>query len=161
MQYSQKYTLVSFLEPIDAGVEFDMTNWPVHITLADVFAVGLNNDVMQKLTGLLVDCHSIDISVSDDAVFGTTNVTLIDKSDGLQRIHDQIIDLLELNGAKFNTPEFTRSGFLPHVTIQKSGRLHKGDKIKINTVSLIDMFPGENWQQRKVLSNFKLSEVKL
>ena len=102
----------------------------------------------------------ITLSATGDSVLGTTEVVLIEKNDGLQKLHDQIVDLLELHGAKFNTPEFTRSGFLPHSTIQKSGRLSEGDKIEINTLFLIDMFPNKNWQQRRVLRKFKLGGVK-
>jgi hypothetical protein len=159
MQYSQKYTLVSFLEPLEIDTEFTMANWPLHVTLADVFAVELDTGIEQKLTDLLANQLSISLLAGDDATLGTTNVVLIDKNDKLQKLHDRIIDLLESNGAKFNTPEFTRTGFLPHSTIQKSGKLNYGDKIEIHTISLVDMFPGENWQQRKVLSNFKLSNV--
>lgn len=156
MQYSQKYTLVSFFEPIEISTEFVMTDWSPHITLADVFAVDLDTGIEQKLEAMLADQPPITLSARGDSVLGTTEVVLIEKNDGLQSLHDQIIDLLELHDAKFNTPEFTRSGFLPHSTIQKSGRLYEGNKVEINTISLIDMFPDKNWQQRKVLNNFKM-----
>lgn len=157
MQFSQKYALVSFLEPVETNAEFTMAEWPLHITLADVFAVELDTGIVQKLARLLVDQPSIALSAMGDSVLGTTEVVLIEKNDEILSLHNQIVDLLELYGAKFNTPEFTRSGFLPHSTIQNSGRLHEGDKIEISTISLVDMFPDKNWQQRKVLNNFNLS----
>jgi 2'-5' RNA ligase len=136
-----------------------MTEWPLHITLANVFAVDLDTSIKQKLSSLLASQPPISLLAGEDAVLGTTDVVLIERTDELQSLHDQIIGLLELNGAKFNTPEFTRAGFLPHSTIQKSGRLHKGDKVTINTISLVDMFPNQNWQQRRVLTNFKPIET--
>lgn len=160
MQYSQKYTLVSFIKPIPVDSEFDMTDWPIHITLADVFAVELHIGIESKLSELLVNLPPITLTARGDCTLGTTKVVLIERNDELQNLHNQLIDLLESNDAKFNTPEFTRSGFLPHSTIQKVGRLHEGDKIEIDTVSLIDMFPDKKWQRRKVLKNFKLSGAK-
>lgn len=156
MQYSQKYTLVSFFEPIEISTEFAMTDWPPHITLADIFAIKLDANIEKKLEAMLADQSSIALSASGDSVLGTTEVVLIKKNDVLQKLHDQIVDLLELQGARFSTPEFTRLGFLPHSTIQKSGRLNEGDKIEINTIFLIDMFPDKNWRQRRVLRKFRL-----
>lgn len=157
MQYSQKYVLVSFLESVEISSEFSMTDWPPHVTIADVFGVTFDTSLKEKLGNLLIAQASIRLTVGEDATLGTTEVVLIEQNDELQKIHEQIVDLLELSGAQFNTPEFTRIGFLPHSTIQKSGRLHKGDKIELHTVSLVDMFPGEDWRQRKVLDVFQLA----
>jgi hypothetical protein len=159
MNYSQKYTLVAFLIPVEVGTEFKMADWPLHITLADVFAIELETGIQQKLTNLLAEQPSLVLSVGQDATLGTTNVALINKDNRLQNLHDKIIDLLELNGVQFNTPEFTRTGFLPHSTVQKSGRLNIGNEVEITSISLVDMFPGGDWQQRKVLNNFSLRQA--
>lgn len=98
----------------------------------------------------------IELLAGDDLTLGTTKVVIIENNDELKKFHNKIVDLLELNGVQFNVPEFTRRGFLPHSTIQKSGRLHKGEAIEITTISLVDMFPGGDWQQRKVLNIFEL-----
>lgn len=156
MQYSQKYTLVSFLEPLVIGTEFSMSNWPLHITLADVFAIEINAAIEQRLEDLFINHPSLNVVAEGNTTLGQTNVVLIKKSNQLDYLHHQIIDLLELNRAKFNNPEYTREGFLPHSTIQSSKRLREGDIVEISTVSLVDMFPEGNWQQRKILKNFKL-----
>lgn len=159
MKYSQKYTLVAFLKPIEVGAEFAMVDWPLHMTLADVFAIGLDTTIEQNLTDLLAKKSPISLSVGEDATLGTTKVSLINKNSELQNLHDEIVDLLELNGVEFNTPEFTRKGFLPHSTIQKSGRLNAGDEFEITSVSFVDMFPEGEWQQRKILKNFNLKQA--
>lgn len=158
MKYSQKYALVSFIEPVEVGTEFTMASWPLHMTLADIFAIEMNSEIKQKLSELLLNQPDITLSTGDDATLGTTDVSLINTTDELQSFHSSIVNLLELHGVKFNNPEFTKTGFIPHVTIQKSGKLTKGDKITINTISLIDMFPNGDWQQRKVLNSFKLAK---
>jgi 2'-5' RNA ligase len=135
-----------------------MADWPLHITLADVFAVELDINLERKLTSLLASHQPITLLAKGDSTLGTTKVTLIEENDRLYNLHGQIIDLLENNGAKFNTPEFTRAGFLPHSTIQKSKRLYEGDSLEISTISLIDMFPQNDWEQRKIVKNFKLGK---
>lgn len=159
MEYSQKYTLVAFLRPVEVGTEFAMGDWPMHVTLADVFANRLDGEIEQKLTDLLAKQAPISLSVGEDTTLGATKVVLINKNSELQNLHDEIVGLLVLSGVKFNTPEFVGKGFLPHSTIRKSGRLNAGDEFEITSVSLIDMFPGGDWQQRKVLSNFNLKQA--
>lgn len=134
-----------------------MTGWPLHITLADVFAIdGEVKGVDGKLEKLLSQQARLSVTAKEQTVLGTTPVVLIEKNDALVNLHSQIIDLLKSSGAVFNNPEFTRDGFLPHSTIQQSGRLQAGDVIVISEIALIDMFPNDDWQQRKVLSIYKL-----
>lgn len=158
MIYSQKYTLVGFLEPVEVGFAFDMSNWPVHITLADVFAINLTESFEKSLADLSSEQSSLILDVGEDAVLGAAGVNLLNTSDELQHFHNTIVDLLEVYGATFNTPQFTRYGFLPHISVQKTKRTNEGDRIKINFASLVDMFPGGDWQQRKVLKNFSLKK---
>lgn len=157
MTYSQKYSLVSFLHPIDISTEFNMVDWPLHVTLADVFAIDLNStNIETKLAELLSVKASINTAAKEEATLGTTKVVLLHKTDELVNLHLSIVDLLESNGGVFNSPEFTKEGFLPHCTIQKTARLNFGDKVDVDTISLVDMFPNGDWQQRKVIATFKL-----
>ncbi len=158
MTYSQKYCLVSFVKPLAIGTEFTMIDWPLHVTLAEVFAIdrsGTNIDT--KLAATIANLHSFLATADKEGTLGTTHVVLLHKSPELLKLHNRIADVLAANGAIFNTPEFTRTGFLPHCTIQKTERLRTGDQLGIEAVALIDMFPGGDWRQRKVPQNFKLS----
>lgn len=158
MAYSQKYTFVAFIEPVESGATFDMADWPLHITLADVFAIDINSQVNQQLEKLAARQEPLSLSVGDDTILGTTRVALINDDNNLQKFHEDIIDLLEQYGAEFNSPEFTGKGFLAHSTIQKSGRLIKDDEIKITSMSLVDMFVSGDWQKRKILKCFQLKK---
>ncbi len=137
-----------------------MIDWPLHVTLADVFAVDRNaTGIDAKLEEMLLSRSSVTVKVLREADLGTTGVVLVEKSNRIIKLHKSIIDLLQANGAMFNSPEFTRGGFLPHSTVQNSGRLYMGDRLNIDSVTLIDMFPNEDWRQRKVLNTFKLQEI--
>jgi len=134
-----------------------MTEWPLHITLADVFAIDLlESDIERRLFQLLKKFSVVRTHAKNEATLGTTEVVLLEKNSELLELHESLINLLEAEGARFNTPEFTREGFMPHCTIQKNDRLRTGDEVSIGMVSLIDMFPSKNWQRRKIISTFKL-----
>lgn len=157
MQYSQKYCLVAFREPQKVGTSFGMTEWPLHITLADVFWIDRKEtNIDSKLQNLLAQYHKVVITAKNDSTLGETPVVLIEKNEELTNLHNRVIDLLESNSAVFNTPQFTREGFIPHFTIQKTERLQPGDTTTISQISLIDMFPNSDWRQRKVLGVYKL-----
>jgi hypothetical protein len=157
MRYSQKYCLVAFQKPVDVNTEFEMTDWPVHATLADVFAADLSNDLENKVVELLTKEPVVAVAAGQEAVLGQTKVVLLDKSEAIVSLHNHLVDLLEASGAVFNTPEFTRNGFLPHSTIQQSGKIQTGETFTIDIISLVDMFPDGNWQKRRVLNNFALN----
>ena len=135
-----------------------MSEWPPHVTLADVFAIDRRNtDIDLKLTSMIQNYRLISITTAKDAKLGDTEVVLIKENAELNELHTKIVDILEANGAVFNTPAFTRSGFLPHCTVQKSGRVQINEKYGIKQVALVDMFPNGDWQQRKVLGVFDLA----
>lgn len=142
-----------FINPLATGCRFGMSEWPLHITLADVFAVDRQgSDIDSKLTHLCKQKAAIIIKAANDSKLGETPVVIFDKSDELFKLHSDIISLLEESRAIFNKPDFTKSGFVPHSTIQDGKRLGIGDRVVIDSISLVDMFPDNNWQQRKVLA---------
>ncbi len=134
-----------------------MTEWPLHITLAGVFAHQHPDiDLGAKLAQLLTKQPSVIAHVVEEAALGLTPVVLLKKRHDLMGLHHRIADLLESHKAAFHTPEFMRDGFLPHCTIQNGQKLPNSGKVHINTVALVDMLPGGDWRRRKVLDTFRL-----
>lgn len=157
MTYSQKYCLVHFINNVDVSTQFTMTSWPPHITLADVFSIDRqNSDINSKLQTLCSKQLSVTINVASTSTLGTTPVFLFTNSAQLQHLHETIITLLEENGALFNTPEFTKKGFIAHSTIQTNTPLKTNDAVTINSLSFVDMFANNDWKQRRVLATFRL-----
>lgn len=157
MTYSQKYNIVHLLEPIDDGVQFHMSAWPLHITLADVFAVDITQQFLEQLTALLHSIKSCESIAGEDAELGTTKVVLVKNSIQLQLLHEAVINFLESKATIFNMPQYNYNGFLPHLTIQKTTRLYRNDIVSIDNLSIIDMFPSGEWKQRKVLITIQLA----
>lgn len=159
MSYSQKYCLVHFIRSPQNGAEFHMANWPLHITLADVFAIDLEQSgVVIKLETLCNGLPSIVVTAESESALGETPVVLFSESHDLLQLHTEVVSLLEANSAIFNNPGFTKSGFIGHSTIQSKHRLSVGENITIDSLSLIDMFPNGDWRQRKVLATFQLAQ---
>ena len=151
--YSQKYTIVQFFQSVDEGEDFNMHDWPLHATLADVFAVHRTDALMADLQAF-VDTQPLAVTyVESESTLGEVPVWLLKESKELREMHLAIADILEKHGAVFNSPEFTREGYLPHVT-KKNGEMHIGDEIVVNIFSLVDMFPAGDWQERRIIKTF-------
>lgn len=157
----QKYVIIKLLEPIKEGTQFAASEWPLHVTLVPRFALNLEDTgLLEKLAALLRSHKPVEVVAGTDELFGEFNnikVTLLEKTPELMNLHNTIISLLKSAGAVFDEPSFIEEGFRPHVTVQSKRRVHQGDLVKIDELNLIDMFPGGDINQRKVLKTIKLS----
>ena len=162
-RFTQKYTLVKFFDPIEEGCEFPSSNWPLHSTIIDTFAIDWVADEMAaNLADVLASYSVVNSEAKDDQYFGEDGqvcVTLLDRTDSLVNLHRNVLAVLESGGLVLNDPQFAYDGFLPHATVQKSGRLNKGDAIQLAALSIVDMFPDEDPYKRKVLKTIKLRQI--
>lgn len=154
-RFSQKYTIIQLLEDLPEGYEYDWKDWPLHVTIADVFAIDWPIDILQsKLEEFTQHQPSFNTTALNDELFGPDRdirVVLIDKTSELSGLHTRIVKLLEEGNVRFNNPQYTLEGFLPHSTVQRRRRLRQGDSIAFTSISIIDMFPSEDPYRRKVL----------
>lgn len=161
-QFTQKYAIIQLFEAMPIGTQFSASAWPLHSTIADTFAIDWNVPTMvEKLTELLSTHMQATTVVMDDRFFGDqgqVQVTLLQKTDRLAKLHEDVIALLEEGNWKPNDPQFARGGFLPHATVQPHGRLTKGDRVMFNTLSIIDFFPEEDPYQRRLLATIKIGK---
>jgi hypothetical protein len=161
MVYSQKWTLVCFLEPIDKNTQFSYKEWPLHATIAcaGAFYIPLNSeDFITKLKPTISNFGPIRTKAINIDQFGVHNVTLLDKTKELAYLHLSIINLIERLGGNCSKPEYILENYRPHCTFQKSGYIEPGTDIILNSVSLVDMFPGNNPFIRKVSHNLNLND---
>lgn len=160
-KFSQKYTLIQLLEPMPEGTEYDWKEWPLHVTVADIFAIHWDvPTLLEKLSEFAQSRPNATAVVGDDTFFGSerqTRVALLQASPELLALHADVVNLLERGGVVFNHPEFTGSGFLPHSTVQAHARLNKGETVTFDALTLIDMFPHEDPYRRKIVKTFPFS----
>lgn len=158
--FTQKYAIIQLFEPLDVGMQFSSDNWPLHSTIVDTFAIDWDAMTMKnQLEKLLKKQQLASSTAEDDAFFGPekqTHVILLSQTESLKKLHYDVLSLLEHGGLTLNDPQFAREGFLPHATVQKHARLHKGDEVSFTALTIIDMFPDNDPYQRRVLATIPL-----
>lgn len=157
---TQKWTVASFFGAIPVGFEFPREETPLHATLAGVFAINqTGDDIAAILNEGLDEERAFDIEGEVIESWGEgLNVTTIKRSDEFDELYRKVQEILLNNSAVFNEPEYLGDGFRPHVTVQKSGRLGIGSTAVIRNVSLVDMFPNSDGNQRRIHATIKLRE---
>lgn len=159
-KFKQKWVIASLLEDAVEGLEFDTTEWPLHVTLVGVFAIDIDGDALVGLvSGTLKEQKGFEIVANGESRFGPNKdiaVTIIEKKPELLKLHQTLIDDLVSNGAKFNDPQYQGEGYLPHCTVQKHIKMTPGEKAQVKSVSIIDMFPGGDGRRRKIYKTIDL-----
>lgn len=161
-KFTQKYTIVQLLEDLPDGAEYDRADWPLHVTLADVFATNWSEDQLVKhLEEFCTTQKTLSTHAEKEAHFGPngeTHVVILKLNDELYELHASLVDFLAEGNAVFNTPEYTKKGFVPHSTVQSKKRLALGDKVNFTSLSVIDMFPNNDPYRRRVIKtvSFKM-----
>lgn len=159
--FTQKYTLIHSIDPLTDGYEYAMEQWPLHITMADVFALnGSPTDLLASLGETLGVDDIVRVTVNGDRWFGEdgeVHVKTFDASPDILNMHENILRVLEMYGVVFNHPEYTREGFVAHSTVQKEKGLRDGETVTVDRLTLIDMFPNENPYRRRVLGTVALN----
>lgn len=153
-KFTQKWAVACLLEDATEGSEFYYTDFPLHVTLAGVFAVHkTGQELVDELRNVLADKHCVKVAAAHKAMFGPNKdvtVMTIKKSAGLINLYSAVYEWLKSAGAVYNSPEYQGEGYLPHSTLQKTGSLKPGEKRILRSVSLIDLFPNHDGYQRKI-----------
>ncbi len=109
-KFTQKYTIVGFVERVEENFQFDWKNWPLHVTIAPVFAIGLDTTtLLKKLAELLTAQVHFKIVAAHGEYFGPEKdirVTIMSKSSELTQLHYDVVNFLKNNGAVFNKPHY-------------------------------------------------------
>jgi 2'-5' RNA ligase len=154
-KFTQKWCIVAFMEPVAEGRVFDWKQWPLHTTLAGVFAVDWDaHDLESQLEYIASTQSIVEVTATTDVYWGAGgeyHVMLLEKTPALLELHMKIHALLYECGAVLNDPEFAGDGFVPHSTMQQHAYLKKGEKALLTSFSIIDMFPDQDGYKRKVV----------
>ena len=156
---SQKYTIIQLLEDRKEGSEFSSDQWPLHVTIADVFAVNWNNNLLENLSELLAKLKPIMVTAGHDEYFGPeqqVQVTILNMGKNLPALHCSVIKLLKNAGAEFNEPQYIEKGFRAHATVQLHSRLLEGELVNFNSLSIVDMFPDNDPYRRRIIKTINL-----
>jgi hypothetical protein len=163
-QLTQKYCLISLLEPVDETgfVKFSWKDWVLHVTFAGVHFAEWNNEMIYEFEKLIQSVENFKVKTLNQGKLGvgetSADVVFVEKRNDVLNLHSLIIDFLDSHNAVFNNPEWNRTGFIPHSTIQKHAQVPENEIIPINNIVLIDMFPDGDGYMRKIIRVFKLKK---
>lgn len=159
-KYTQKWAIVSLLEDLEDGSQFSYTNFPLHVTLAGVFAIDKRGDQLaSELSKILKNQRAFEIVADEKDLFGpdkSVAVMKIHSSSDLMSLYNHIYSWLVSENAAYNSPQYESDGYSPHSTFQKSGFLTKGEIRLLRSVSLIDLFPDKDADKRKIFRTIEL-----
>lgn len=160
---SQKWCIITLLEDIQIGYEFNKGDWPLHLTLAGVHAFEWNSQkLMDNFALLAKNLKPFTVKSLYQGNLGSddnpTKVTFIEKSSELMKLHEQIIKFLESNKGVFNNSEWSYEGYIPHSTVQNNSEVLGGDELSVNNLAVVDMYPNHDGHRRKVVCLIKLTE---
>lgn len=161
-KFTQKWAVIIPLENHPDGSEFRFTDFPLHITLAGVFAIDDNGEQLEKmLSQIVLNVRPFEVVAEEEALFGDDKniaVMKIRQTPELMNLYEVIHAELLKRGAVYNMPHHEGAGYIPHSTNQKSGRLHSGDKAIAKSVALVDLFPNGDGLMRKITKTIEFSE---
>lgn len=94
------------------------------------------------------------ISVGGEAGFGRAGsipVNLIEPSEELQVLHNELVRIVEQLPGRISTPAYTLQGYRPHVSHHGDKRLQRGDAFALDRIALVDMAPDGGHATRRIL----------
>ncbi|SDM00532.1 hypothetical protein [Arthrobacter sp. ok362] len=94
------------------------------------------------------------LNVDGEAGFGRAGsipVNLIEPSEQLQVLHNQLVRIVEQLPGRISTPAFTLAGYRPHVSHHGDKRLEQGDSFALDRIALVDMAPDGGHATRRIL----------
>lgn len=158
-KYSQKWAVASFFNGLEEGFTFHRFETPLHVTLAGVFELNRSGgEILKIIEESIRNLSDFEVQAGEVEKWGELKVNRIGHSEELEVLYRTIQQELLDNGAVFNEPQYLLEGFKTHSTHQRAGRLRVGDNIRINSVSLVDMFPDGDWQKRRIIGTLQLGK---
>jgi 2'-5' RNA ligase len=153
--------LLIFVLEVENLPDEEFREWPLHCTLVYWFKYGGDmTELIQKFTEFFADFDSQELLGGSTAYFGPRQdlaVTLVNKTQSLQKFHDETVNkVLELSG-EFESDEFMRSNFTPHVTEHGGRKLENGTPHVSKGVYLVESL-SESPKIRKLVHKFSLKE---
>lgn len=155
-----KYTIVGFVGSATPAQHFNEHNWPLHVTLLDTFKSDWTQDeLINQVEQFAQGSASFNLFTAKEGLLGPDKnvpVKLLTIDENLRELHDRLVQLGKVGGFVYNTPEFVASGFVPHITDERSEQASLNKNYLLTNISLVDMIPAGVKTQRSIVVTFEL-----
>lgn len=155
-----KYTIVGFAGTANPPQIFNEHDWPLHVTLLDTFKSHWTQDeLIGQVEQFAQGSKPFDLFAEKKGLLGPdkdVSVKLLKLDKNLREFHDGLVRLGKVGGFVYNTPDFVASGFVPHITDEKSEQASLNMSYPLTNITLIDMIPGGDKTKRSIVATFKL-----
>ncbi|MGL3806695.1 2'-5' RNA ligase family protein [Paeniglutamicibacter sp. R2-26] len=145
------FVLVSFVVPVQAGLVFPRTSWPLHVTVVRFDTRDTVTAICARLDQALPSLLGFGVCVGPDAHFGRNGsvpVSLVEPEPALELLHAAALEAL---GPEAHLPGHHHSNYRPHVT-HAAERLYPGDRFTISQAALVDLRPDNDPRLRRVVA---------
>lgn len=151
-----RYVVVAPLMSMAVGDSFVTREWPLHVTVIQVFASDATPaEIGRRLAAVCAGASPITVVAGDVEDFGpsrTIPVTVIEPSADLDALHAACVAAVAGLGPVYENPEYMGAGYRPHVTVKRHGRVSAGDVLELRQIAVVDMEPGQRDGGREVLA---------
>jgi hypothetical protein len=155
-----RFVVVLPLAPLADGDGFSVSSWPLHVTVVPTFVTEASAEVIATgLSPVLRHQPAIEAIAAQEELFGpreNVRVTTLVASAELARLHGMLVSAVAAHDIRFDNPEFTGSGYRPHVTAIRRERVAEGDRLALRQAALVDMAPQAGTGHRAVVATFSL-----
>lgn len=129
--------IVSFVESREIGERF--SDWPMHVTIWAWFRSDVtNNTLAESLYKATKNIASFEATVGPEDKFGGGKVlvNVIEQSDSFQKLYTKVESVLGSFFVEHLSHKYPM--YRPHVTVQKHERLHEGDTLSVEKISIVE-----------------------
>lgn len=155
-----KYGIATIFEDLEVGFEFSQDNIPLHLTHIDSFQIELGTDELTSLLSqALLQQAQFEIKATKDAYYGPDKnilVTEIELNPALLHLHSLIMKTLTENNATFKNPLFQNDGYSPHISAYGTRRVHSGDILTVEGLSIASKTSDADDAMTRVLAKIAL-----
>jgi len=152
------YLFTLEVTPLEVGKTYNPL--PSHLTLISRFySHGSPNGIADKVSGLFSETKSIDLAFERMATIGPkhTVVHLIQPSEALRKLHNQLAEILDRIGVDYTQPEYIRAGWKPHISKRAGDDFAPGFTYPTKASYLIEVHKEGEKHLRTVQERFNLS----
>lgn len=148
------YLLVLEIEPVMVNKVY--VALPLHCTVVPWFRSNQSPaNILKAITSIVQDQPQIELISGSDDLFGKDKdvpVNRIVNHEEVREFHTKLLTVLQGIGVTDTQPQWTKDGFTPHVTRQKSGQFEEGRRFTATKLYLAEAMAPDKLQEKKIIA---------